>query len=473
LFEAGTFLIGAGRLLMLVALFLLFESVSRSARVAGLASLLYMANPNFVFFGAQYSYESLALPLATLALLAARRWARAAGGPAEGVAWALAFCGALWATVMTHHLTAYALAGFLVLWLLACLWRARGPASGRRETLVAATAAALGVGASLAWLLSAGSATFGYLAPVLSGGVADLAGWIAGQTQLRRLFSDFAGQRSPLWEQLLGYVAVGLILLGLPFGLLQIWRRHRAEAMAVALGVVVLAYPVTLALRLTERGAETSNRSSEFLFVGIAFVLALAAVERWLPPQRLPVALPAGGVEVLSGALATLLFAGGVIVGWGPLARLPGPYLMGTDTRSIEAQGVAGAHTLLRLLGPGNRLAADRTNRLLLGSYGRQRPVSAFADWVGVAPLYFSSEVGPAEREILRRGRIRYVVVDRRLGSGLPPVGVFVELGEANTNRHTAPITPGALAKFDTVQGVGRIYDSGDIVVYDVEALQR
>jgi hypothetical protein len=90
-----------------------------------------------------------------------------------------------------------------------------------------------------------------------------------------------------------------------------------------------------------------------------------------------------------------------------------------------------------------------------------------------VAPLYFSSEVGPAEREILRRGRIRYVVVDRRLSSGLPPVGVFVELGEANTNRHTTPVSPGALAKFDTVEGAGRIYDSGDIVVYDVEALRR
>ena len=347
---------------------------------------------------------------------------------------------------MTHHLTAYALAGFLVLWLLACSWRARGPRASGRETLVAAAAAALGVGASWAGSSARGrrpSATWPRCSAGGRPGRLDRRPDAAALRRLRRA-------ALPLWEQLLGYVAVGLILLGLPFGLLQI-RRHRAEAMAVALGVVVLAYPVTLALRLTERGAETSNRSSEFLFVGIAFVLAPAAVERWLPPQRLPVAPPGGG-GLLGGALATLLFAGGVIVGWGPLARLPGPYLMGTDTRSIEAQGVAGAHTLLRLLGPGNRLAADRTNRLLLGSYGRQRPVSAFADWVGVAPT-FSSEVGPAEREILRRGRIRYVVVDRRLGSDLPPVGVFVELGEANTNRHTAPITPGALAKFDTVQG--------------------
>jgi hypothetical protein len=124
-----------------------------------------------------------------------------------------------------------------------------------------------------------------------------------------------------------------------------------------------------------------------------------------------------------------------------------------------------------RLVGPGNRVAADRTNALLLGSYGEQRPVSAFVDWVGIAPLYLSPELGPEERQILGRGSIRYVLVDRRLSSGLPAVGVYVELGEPNAYRHTTPVPPAALTKLEGVAGAARILDGGDVVVYDVRGL--
>ena len=304
---------------------------------------------------------------------------------------------------------------------------------------------ALGAGA-LGWLLSAGSATFGYLAPVLSGST-----WPAGSPARRsRFFATSPGSAPPLGARR----RVGLILLGLPFGLLQIWRRHRAEAMAVALGVVVLAYPVTLVLRLTERGAETSNRSSEFLFVGIAFVLAPRRRRALAAPAAVAVAPPGGG-GLLGGALATLLFAGGVIVGWGPLARLPGPYLMGTDTRSIEAQGVAGAHTPLRLLGPPGRrphqpppagLARPAAPGLRLRRLG------------GGGPLFFLRG-GPGRAGDPAPGRIRYVVVDRRPGPA-PGGG----LRRAGRSQHQPPHGPHHARGPGQVRhraGRGRIYDSG------------
>ena len=37
--------------------------------------------------------------------------------------------------------------------------------------------------------------------------------------------------------------------------------------------------------------------------------------------------------------------------------------------------------------------------------------------------------------------------------------------------RHTSPIPLAALQKFDTLKGVTRIYDSGDIVIYDMRGL--
>src|SRR5438552_4512474 len=75
-FAAARLLIGVARVIIVVALYLLYERVSGSARVAGIATLLYMGNPGFLFFDTQFAYESLALPLASLVLFALARRAR-------------------------------------------------------------------------------------------------------------------------------------------------------------------------------------------------------------------------------------------------------------------------------------------------------------------------------------------------------------------------------------------------------------
>jgi hypothetical protein len=227
-----------------------------------------------------------------------------------------------------------------------------------------------------------------------------------------------------------------------------------------------MAYPASLGLRLTQRGAEASNRASEFLFLAVAFVLAVAATECWLK------VCDTWKGRYLLGIWATVLFAGGVILGWPSWARLPGPYLVGADMRSIEPQGVAAARWARDNLGPGARVAADRTNRLLIGYYGEQRPITGYGDNVDESPVFFAPELGKFEIDTLQQGQVRYLVVDQRLTSGLPMVGVYFEQGEPNTFVHRTPIDPQALAKFDRAKGVNRIFDSGDISIFDVGALR-
>jgi hypothetical protein len=74
--EAGVLVIGAARLLLVLVLFLLYERAAGTehARLASVATLVYAANPSFLFFDAQFAYESLALPLALFVVwLVARR----------------------------------------------------------------------------------------------------------------------------------------------------------------------------------------------------------------------------------------------------------------------------------------------------------------------------------------------------------------------------------------------------------------
>ncbi|MDB5076772.1 MAG: rane protein, partial [Chloroflexi bacterium] len=235
------------------------------------------------------------------------------------------------------------------------------------------------------------------------------------------------------------------------------------NAAAVALAVATLAYPVTLALRLTQSGAEISGRSSEFIFVPVAYVLALGIVEYRLP-WKLNRLKP-----LLFLPWAAALLVGGVVVGWPPWARMPGPYLVVADSRSIEMRGLDTAEWARTYLGQGNRVATDRTNALLMGGYGEQRVVTHLQDGVDVSVVFLSRRLGAGEIAALRDGRIRYLVVDKRLSTGVPAGGPYFEVDIPRTR----PISPTVLAKFDHLPRVSRIYDSGNIVVYDVGALSN
>ena len=72
-FTAGLIVIAIARVILMLALFLLYESVTGSGRIAGVATALYATNPHYLFFDASFSYESFALPLAVLAVYAVSR----------------------------------------------------------------------------------------------------------------------------------------------------------------------------------------------------------------------------------------------------------------------------------------------------------------------------------------------------------------------------------------------------------------
>ena len=473
---AGTLVIGAARLVLILGLYLFYEQVGGSAWVAGVGSLLYAANPNFVFFDAQYSYESLALAFLILVLFATLRRERM--HPVAGVALtsiAILVSGAL---VITHHITSYALVAFLALWTMTGLLRALASVviravcrtrvgwhidTGTRgeQSLDPSGMALIVLVLCLSWVLYVASFTITYIARPLASVASELLQLILRESNMRQMFQDPAGQSPPLWEQLTGYLSVGLTLLGLPFALAQVWRRYRTNVLAIALAIAAAIYPLSLTLRLTQYVA-TATRTTEFLFIAIAFVLSAWALE-----LRHRYGSDWGVTGVLT-AWITIIFLGGVILGWAPWGRLPGPYLVVADTRSIEAQDLSAAQWIGSSLGPGNRIAADRINAVLMASYGEQRPVTLVYDHVNVPFIFFSTLFDRDVQSIIKQGQIRYVVVDKRLSSGLPRNGFYFEAGEMDAYKHKTPPTAEALSKLEGVNGVSRIFDSGDIQIYDV-----
>ena len=121
IYGAGLVIVGVARLIAMLALFLFYEEVSGSSRLAGIAALLYVMNANFLFWSAQFSYESLALPLAMMVLFVAARRAATPAGVHHRALTLVALLG-ITVVVITHHLTAYFLVAFFGVWSLGALF---------------------------------------------------------------------------------------------------------------------------------------------------------------------------------------------------------------------------------------------------------------------------------------------------------------------------------------------------------------
>ena len=461
IFQAGVVVVGVARLVMLLALYLFYEEIGQSSRLAGIGAALYMMNPNFLFFDSQFAYESLALPLMLLVLFAIVRWQRERS--AHRVGFSLVAALGVLAVIITHHVTGYIATALLILWTAINYAYNKGVRSDQPSP---GWIALWSVAANLTWLLGVSSITIGYLAPHLGDSVRALIGLIAGEGTSRVLFQSSAGGAT-LLERVTGLASVALTMLGLPFGLLQWWQRHRHTAASVWLVLGAIAYPATLALRLTDASWEIAVRSASFLFIGVAYVLALGVERLRLSEGRLWL------TRLAFAMCATILFAGGVIAGRSPWSRLPWPYAVGAESRSIEPEGIAAAQWALTVLGPGNRMAADRTNTSLMGSYGEQRVIVNLVDKVSISGVFLSPQLGSSELAVLRQARIRYLVVDRRLSTALPLSGQYYEKWEQLIVPYTTPIKLTTLDKFAGIRDVNQVFDSGDIVIYDVGALDR
>jgi hypothetical protein len=471
LFASGILLIGVADLIFVLALFLFFEHFTDSPRMAGIATVLYMANPGYFFFDMSFAYESLALPLAVFVLFVVARRSKAPTGQRLGLDVVILL--GLGAVAITHHLTSFFLVAFLLLWtvilliLRAIAFVRRSHHPRDRVGPSPGWAALAGLVITFAWLTYTGGQAVGYLLPHLQNTAQQLMQILANKSAPRQLFHNTSGFVVPLWERLLSYGSVALILIGLLFGLFIILRSYRANVAILALAVAALAYPVSQAFRLIPAGAESGNRATEFVFLGVAFVLALFAVKFWSSRKsswRRSV--------IILGAVSIICF-GQMDLGSGqPWALLPGPYLVSADNHSIEPEGITAAEWANAYLKPGQYVASDRINTLLMATYGSEHVVTGTNANVPVQQVFTSVRFGTGVITILQQDGIQYLVVDHRLSTSLPYVGTYFYLTGAS-GQNAQKIQSAALTKFDNVQNVNRIFDSGDIVIYNVGAISH
>ncbi|MGI8589907.1 MAG: hypothetical protein ACR2M5_02820 [Nakamurella sp.] len=479
MFVSAAIALMMARVVISLAIIALVTLVTGSRRAGAIGAVIYVLNPQELFFNSQYSYQTLALPLAVFAvyLFAVRR-----RGSRTALVLPLA---AVAMVTFTHHLTAVLLVVGFAGWFLVdvCLTgrrrkrRAEVTATGRSAEVTAddfpleirrdrgglAWMTVGGIGMTLLAALNPGSPVGGYLQSIVGSSTADVTSLTEGK-KTKALFADTAGTGPAWWEQLLLLAAVVLTMASMLIVLRFLWiRMRRGRPLAVVVGLLALLYPVIPAGHLTAATAEVGDRASGFVFVGIAAVLGW-----WLSRSRWRTW---STMAFVAAALVT--FLGNIVLGAGPTAgQLPGPYEISADARSVDAANLSAARWLASGIPPDSTVYGDRTSGLLAAADGGQDTVLHVSTNLDVSRLLLDPQFTAKDVSLIKQAHIAYLIVDTRLSEGLPHQQFYVESGEFGANDRSGPVPAAALAKFASVPGVQRIYDNGSLVVYDVRGLR-
>jgi hypothetical protein len=466
--SAGQLVLMVIRAILIIGLFLFFEKLSGSSRLAAIAAAVYMCAATFPVFQSGYAYETLGLPLCVLIGLAEIQINRAASSVR-----ALILPGMLLATLaVTHHVSAFWMAGYLIALMVIETFRRKERTQLYHLLLIGVVV--LAVSFPIVWMATKGNPLVNYLGPTIEGELNSFYDKITGQSPPRQMFVGEDGQTQPITIQLAAIAGTLLIASGLATGffrslclsigtsvagwprLLCVVRREWLDSRVILLTLAAFGFPISVVSRISSTAWEIGYRMSTFVFIGAAFVVAVSIVHFW---QAHPNRWNRIGVN----AALVLAVLGNVMLGWGYLA-IHAPYKVGADSGSIEPMAIDTAQWTKDWLGPGKRFSADRVNRTLLAAYGDQDIISN----VDLSRAMLSKEITADALYPIRKGRVNYLLVDLRLTTARAVLGEYYTSWERSRGH---PPSPKLLLKFDREQNIGRIYDNGYIVIYDIRQL--
>jgi hypothetical protein len=468
-FPAGNLALMVIRAIVIVALFLFFEKLSGSTRLAAIAAVVYMSSATFPLFESMFAYETLGLALCILIGLAELQINRSSVYTLR----ALFLPGMLLATLaVAHHVSS--------LWMAAYLIALMAIETFRRTRLVRwllIGVVILGVLFPLVWMATRSNQLPQYLGPMIDGGLKSFYQKITGQSPPRQMFVGEDGAAQPITIQLAAIATTLLIVVGLTTGFFRslclsigtqvggwprlrwVVRREWLDSRIILLTLAGVGFPISMALRISSAGWEIGHRMSTFVFIGVAFVVAVSIVHFWQ-------ARPNRWNRISVNPALLLMVLGNVMLGWGYLA-IHSPYKVSADPGSIEPMGIGAAQWTRDWLGPGQRFSADRVNRTLLATYGDQDIISAMQH-VDISRTIFSKEMNDDALYPIRQGRIDYLLLDLRLTTDRAVLGEYYEKWEHSGGD---PPSPRFMLKLDREPNVSRIYDNGFIMIYNISRL--
>jgi hypothetical protein len=141
-------------------------------------------------------------------------------------------------------------------------------------------------------------------------------------------------------------------------------------------------------------------------------------------------------------------------------ARLPGPFVVEAGERSIDDFNVQAGLWVASHLAPYQGIASDAGTASVVGNLGHETIVNG--EVLFLSPTWNANAASAAAKN-----GVNYIVVDERITKQLPAAGAYFPL-DINAGHYYQPLPSSYINKFNTVPGVSRIYDNGNIIIYQL-----
>jgi len=465
-FEIGTAFLWLLHVVSLIGIFLLTELITKSSRAAGLAALFYSVNPAFMFFDSQFSYESLAIVFAIWLLVCVAGMQTAVASPRLRRTWFVlaSLLGA--SCIVTHHVTTYALiVALLAVSFATLLFRGQDVDAARRSRLTLLFTALFTSGAA-AWLVLVAPGTVKYLAPHIGPDIRDLIN-VVSQKRTGHVF--FARSQGPRYEQIAAVATVGILISLAVVAFRSVKGLRKLSPVLTGLVAFGILYFLSAPIVLTTQG-EAAIRSWGDTYIGLAALIAILAL--FVLPRFDGSSHKRVGAIILTSAIFAVVMVGNVDVQATVAYRFPGPYIYGSDTRSLTPELLATADWLRSTAGPNQHIVADRDTGIAIGTYGNES-VAAPSPGFPVWDLYFSTGL-PSKlliRELQSSG-YHYLVVETEMYRSMPLVGLYFTPEEPKFGTRTEPPPKAALAKFGNLPWLTEIFSTQHYRIYRMDFSQ-
>jgi hypothetical protein len=457
---SGMIVTGLAHVLVGVCLYFLVVEVTGRARVAAFAAVIYATGPHYQFFDSYFIYQTIAIPFFLLSLLAVVKMVKAEGRNAN--VWAVVAVATGAVTVVSHHVTSYALVAVLLAFSVAQLFLPRAARRWRVPAIfVVITAMVIG------WDLGVATATWSYIKPILD----SLFGrkGILPNGEKKGVAGNLP-RIDTVWE----YVSTLLLVVLTPFGAWQVWKARRGSSNAVTLGLGLGALSIfaVLVVRVASGdGGELAGRAMSFALIPVSIVVAAVVVARVRKKRDRPKhglrRYQNVGMATIGTAFLIVLAVGGIAGGLPSYyARLPGPYRVSAYERSVDAHNVDASVWAADNLPQGGGIASDDFTESMFSSLGYQ------AYQRNIAELFLSSGYTAADRALVREKKITYVVGDKRITEQLPAAGFYFS-PDPHQGNYKKPLPSQTIDKYNDIPGVSRVFDDGTIVIYDLAGARK
>lgn len=235
--------------------------------------------------------------------------------------------------------------------------------------------------------------------------------------------------------------------------------------MRAALSLFGFVYFPSVFFILSPSGAEGARRSWAFSYLGLAVLVAPAVLVIWdrVRWHRLWQTIT---TYVTAIAVWATMLVGNVAAGLDESYRFPGPFLFGSDTRSLTPEVLATATWFDQHVGSGVRIMTDRYTGLAFVLAADSWTASPSAGFPAYDLFFSAAPPSPDLVAELASSDYEYLIVDKRVATDLPSLGSYFEGDQAITAELTQPIPAANINRYAKAPWTTKVFESDNYVIY-------